>query len=74
MSSLKEMCVSTQHQRRRVGTNLIRVLCQDLVAMDVEAIYLLTAREGPAQAFYEQLGFDVNPKMIMMGKYLEDIT
>jgi ribosomal protein S18 acetylase RimI-like enzyme len=71
---LQEICVRTEHQRRRVGTNLIRVLCQDLVAMDVEAIYLLTAREGPAQAFYERLGFDVNPKMTMMGRYLEDIT
>jgi ribosomal protein S18 acetylase RimI-like enzyme len=42
------------------------------MAMDVEAIYLLTAREGPAQAFYERLGFNVNPEMIMMGKYLEE--
>ena len=48
------------------------VLCQDLTAMGVEAIYLLTAREGPAQAFYEQLGFDINPRMIMMGKYLDE--
>jgi ribosomal protein S18 acetylase RimI-like enzyme len=69
---LKEMCVLTEHQRRGVGTNLIHVLCQDLMTMDVEAIYLLTAREGPAQAFYERLGFDVNPKMIMMGRYLNE--
>jgi hypothetical protein len=44
------------------------------MAMDVEAIYLLTAREGPAQGFYEKLGFDVNPKMVLMDKYLEDVT
>jgi aminoglycoside 6'-N-acetyltransferase I len=69
---LQEICVRTEHQRRQVGTNLIRVLCQDLMAMDVEAIYLLTARVGPAQAFYEKLGFDVNPRMIMMGKYLDE--
>ncbi|MFL7791801.1 MAG: GNAT family N-acetyltransferase [Anaerolineae bacterium] len=69
---LQEICVRTEHQRRRLGTNLIHVLCQELMAMDVEAIYLLTAREGPAQAFYERLGFNVNPEMIMMGKYLEE--
>jgi hypothetical protein len=39
--------------------------------LDVEAIYLLTAREGPARAFYEKLGFDVNSRMVMMGRYLD---
>jgi ribosomal protein S18 acetylase RimI-like enzyme len=69
---LQEICVRTEHQRCRLGSGLMYVLCQDLTAMGVEAIYLLTAREGPAQAFYEQLGFDINPRMIMMGKYLDE--
>lgn len=67
---LKEMCVLPSHQRSGIGTGIMQTLCNNLAKLDVEAIYLLTAREGPAQAFYKQLGFDVNPKMIMMGKYL----
>ncbi|MBN1977191.1 MAG: GNAT family N-acetyltransferase [Anaerolineae bacterium] len=69
---LQEICVRTEHQRCGLGSGLMHVLCQDLTAMDVEAIYLLTARDGPAQAFYERLGFDANPGMIMMGKYLDE--
>jgi ribosomal protein S18 acetylase RimI-like enzyme len=69
---LKEMCVLADHQRSGIGTGIMQTLCDDLVKLNVEAIYLLTAREGPAQAFYERLGFDVNPRMIMMGKHLDE--
>jgi aminoglycoside 6'-N-acetyltransferase I len=67
---LQEMCVLPEHQRRGLGSGLVQMLCDNLAKMDVEAIYLLTARKGPAQAFYEKFGFQVNPKMTMMGKYL----
>jgi aminoglycoside 6'-N-acetyltransferase I len=67
---LKEMCVVPRHQRSGIGTGIMQTLCNDLAKLDVEAIYLLTARGGPAQAFYERLGFDINPRRIMMGKYL----
>jgi aminoglycoside 6'-N-acetyltransferase I len=67
---LQEMCVLPEHQRRGLGSGLVQTLCDNLAEMGVGAIYLLTAQEGPAQAFYTRLGFDVNPKMIMMGKYL----
>jgi ribosomal protein S18 acetylase RimI-like enzyme len=67
---LKEMCVLPSHQRRGIGTAIIKTLCRDLAATGAEAIYLLTARDSPAQTFYERLGFHVNAKMIMMGKYL----
>jgi aminoglycoside 6'-N-acetyltransferase I len=69
---LQEMCVLPDYQQRGLGSGLMQVLCRDLMAMGVEVIYLLTARGGPAQAFYERLGFDVNPEMIMMGKYLSE--
>lgn len=69
---LQEVCVLPGYQRRGLGSGLVYELCRDLMALDVEAIYLLTAREGPAQAFYKKLGFDVNPKMVMMGKYLDE--
>ena len=69
---LKEMCVLPGHQRRGLGTGLMQTLCNELAQMGIEAIYLLTARESSAQAFYERLGFDVNPKMILMGKYIDE--
>jgi aminoglycoside 6'-N-acetyltransferase I len=69
---LQEICVLPDYQQRGLGSGLVHVLCQDLMAMDVEAIYLLTAREGLAQAFYEKNGFATNPEMIMMGKYLDE--
>jgi aminoglycoside 6'-N-acetyltransferase I len=68
---LTEICVMPHRQRRGVGTAIMGALCQDLAEMDVEAMYLLTLRDSPAEAFYEQCGFNVNPKMILMGKWLE---
>jgi aminoglycoside 6'-N-acetyltransferase I len=68
---LQEMCVMPQRQRRGVGTAIMEALRQGLAEMDVEAIYLLTLRDSPAAAFYEQCGFGINPKMILMGKWLE---
>ena len=67
---LKEMCVLPDRQRRGIGTEIVETLCRNLTEMGIEAIYLLTARDSPAQAFYEKLGFHVNAKMIMLGKYL----
>jgi hypothetical protein len=34
-------------------------------------VYLLTARDSAAEAFYNKRGFYISPKMIMMGKYLK---
>lgn len=67
---LKEMCVATQGQRRGIGTAIMQGLEQGLAAMDVEKIYLLTARGSSAEAFYQKCGFYISPKMIMMAKYL----
>jgi aminoglycoside 6'-N-acetyltransferase I len=68
---LTEMCVMPHRQRRGVGTVIMRALCRGLAEMDVEAMYLLTLRGSPAEAFYEQCGFNANRKMILMGKWLE---
>jgi aminoglycoside 6'-N-acetyltransferase I len=67
---LTEMCVMRHRQRRGVGTAIMGALCRDLAEMDVEAMYLLTLRDGPAEAFYERCGFNINPKMVLMGKWL----
>jgi aminoglycoside 6'-N-acetyltransferase I len=67
---LVEMCVLPNHQQRGLGASLMQTLCGDLAKTGVEVIYLLTAQDSAAQGFYEKLGFEVNPEMILMGKYL----
>lgn len=42
----------------------------DLKAQGVDKVYLLTAREGAAEAFYHACGFYTSEKMVMLGKYL----
>jgi aminoglycoside 6'-N-acetyltransferase I len=71
---LQEMCVLPDYQRRGVGSGLVQTLCDGLKRLNIEAICLLTTQESAAQAFYEKLGFDVNPKMVMMGKHLNGET
>lgn len=48
---LKEMCVTPSHQRQGVGMVLMQALTRDLQRRQVEKLYLLTARGGPAEAF-----------------------
>jgi aminoglycoside 6'-N-acetyltransferase I len=52
---LQEMCVRTDRQRHGIGTELLAALEPRLV--DVEQVYLLTDRHGPAHMFYERCGF-----------------
>ena len=67
---LKEMCVARAYQRHGDGTTLMQTLDTQLHINGVERIYLLTARDGTAQAFYQTCGFYVSPKMILMAKRL----
>jgi len=67
---LNEMCVTTERQSNGIGTRLIKEfedICQE---SNINRIYLLTAREGQAEAFYKKNGYYVSPKMIMMSKRL----
>jgi aminoglycoside 6'-N-acetyltransferase I len=68
---LKEMCVVPHRQRSGIGTAILEALYQGLVAMGVEAIYLLTLRDSPAAVFYEKSGLRISSRMIQMGKWLE---
>ncbi len=68
---LKEMCVKSQHQGGGIGTAILETLEDDLLQMDVNKVYLLTARDSAAEAFYNKQGFYASRKMIMMGKYLK---
>ncbi|MBD2537064.1 GNAT family N-acetyltransferase [Nostoc flagelliforme FACHB-838] len=67
---LKEMCVESTKQQSGVGTKIMDVLSQNLVDKGVNKIYLLTARDSLASAFYSKCGFCNNSKIIMMSKTL----
>ena len=67
---LKEMCVVSAQQRRGVGVALLSALEENLKSKGVAKIYLHTARDMPAQSFYEKQGFYVSARMIMMSKWL----
>ena len=71
---LKEMCVVPQRQGSGLGTALMQTLCRELVAMEVERIYLLTAHASAAESFYKKCGFYVSQKMVMMARYLNEET
>jgi ribosomal protein S18 acetylase RimI-like enzyme len=68
---LKEMCVASEQQRSGIGTALMYALEENLRDQNVEKLYLHTARDTYAQAFYEKQGFYVSPRMIMMAKALK---
>ena len=65
---LLEFCVANERQREGIGTRLMEELHKRLQADGVGRIYTLTARDTPAQGFYEKAGFYVSPKMILMAR------
>ncbi|UOQ83442.1 GNAT family N-acetyltransferase [Gracilibacillus salinarum] len=68
---LNEMCVKTELQSNGIGSRLLsefEITCKE---HNISRIYLLTAREGQAEAFYNKNGFYKSPKMMMMAKRLE---
>ena len=67
---LKEMCVATERQRHGVGTALLHQLEDQLKSQGVQRLYLQTARETPAQSFYQNNGFGVSSRIITMTKWL----
>ena len=67
---IKEMCVLPSHQRKGVGKALLEELERGLVSKGVRKMYLLTSRGTFAAGFYEQKGFNISERMIMMGKWL----
>ena len=68
---LKEMCVQTGRQRMGLGSRPLQHLEQALREQGIQRVYLLTAREGPAQAFYAKHGYYTSPKMCLMAHRLD---
>ncbi len=67
---LREMCVALQMQRRGVGSQLMQALEDHLREAGIARIVLHTARESDAKAFYDQCGFHMSARMVMMSKRL----
>jgi GNAT superfamily N-acetyltransferase len=65
---LLEFCVASGRQREGIGGALLAELHRRLQASGVNRIYTLTARDTPAQAFYDNEGFYLSPKMVVMAR------
>lgn len=63
---LLELCIRTDVQRSGVGTQIMEALKARMKREGVARIYTLTARDTPAQTFYEKLGYYTSAKMVMM--------
>lgn len=66
---LEEMGVRPELQRSGVGTRLVNRLKTELRDRGIEQIHLLTAKDSPAFAFYEENGFQTHSKLRL--QYLE---
>ena len=68
---LKEMCVCADRQRQGIGARLLAALEEQLQKGGVRQIYLLTHRDGPAEAFYAANGFRTSERMALMTRRVE---
>jgi len=67
---LREICVAPDRRREGIGTRLMEALHRDLGTMGVTHVYLLTARDTPAEEFYRQCGYALHRRMIMLTRRL----
>ena len=69
---LYSVAVHPDHRRRSIGRLLIQHAESALAALNCPKINLqITADNGPVTAFYEKLGYTVEPR-ISMGKILDE--
>lgn len=71
---LKEMCVLSRKQGTGVGTHLLTRFMEKLKAEKVSRISLSTEHDKPAADFYRRLGFEIEPKIIVMSKRLRRLS
>ncbi len=65
---LEEICVLPNKQRQGIGTKLLNQLMDTLTTIEVTGVYLLTKKDGQAEAFYTNNGYQRNQQMIFMAK------
>lgn len=68
---LREFCIAPETQSRGLGRAVYQALEQQLLALDVQSIYLATRNEIPAVHFYANLGFNKSPAM---GFYVKNLA
>ncbi|MEH2086365.1 GNAT family N-acetyltransferase [Nostoc sp.] len=65
---LEEICVQPYKQHQGIGTKLLNQLMDTLTVMKVTGVYLLTKKDGQAEAFYTKHGYQRSQQMIFMAK------
>jgi aminoglycoside 6'-N-acetyltransferase I len=72
---LQELFVSPDNQNKGIAKALVAQLVSEVTATDrVFAMYLLTDRGSPAEAFYSKLGFSPSPRKLVMGAAVNNLV
>ncbi|WP_078551987.1 GNAT family N-acetyltransferase [Bacillus alkalicellulosilyticus] len=66
-----ELCVDLDFQNKGIGTRLITALENYCNEVGINNIYLVTAKGGQAEHFYNKNDFITNSQLIMMSKALD---
>lgn len=67
---IQEFCVRTDNQRRGCGTRLLAALKDELNAIGVVNIYLITQHGESTEGYYQKRGFTTSGQMIVMSENL----
>ena len=67
---IQEFCVRTEHQQSGCGSRLLSALKDELNAIGVVNIYLITQRGESTEGYYKRRGFTASDKMIVMSESL----
>lgn len=65
---LAELCVNNQMQGKGHGSKMLRALEAELQKREIKSLYLLTANDGLAEAFYLKNDYVVNQDRVVMKK------
>ncbi|GAB6258112.1 MULTISPECIES: GNAT family N-acetyltransferase [Peribacillus] len=67
---LAELCVNNEMQGKGQGSKMLRSLEAELQKREIKSLYLLTANDGLAEAFYLKNDYVVNEDRVVMKKIL----
>ncbi|MES1042394.1 GNAT family N-acetyltransferase [Peribacillus simplex] len=67
---LAELCVNNEMQGKGHGSKMLRSLEAELQKREIKSLYLLTANDGLAEAFYLKNDYVVNEDRVVMKKNL----
>lgn len=67
---IQEFCVRTECQHRGCGTRLLSALKDELTAIGVINIYLITKSGETTESYYQKRGFTTSDQMILMSENL----